>query len=46
MDPHNLPNRVFDAVAGRRYFRKWLAQSLEALREAAGERRDLAARRP
>jgi hypothetical protein len=43
MDPHNLPNRVFDAVAGRRYFRRWLAQSVEALRRAAGEERDVAA---
>jgi len=34
---------VFDAVAGRRYFRKWLAQSLEALRKPSGERRNLAA---
>ena len=43
MDPANLSNRVFDAVAGRRYFRKWLAQSVEALRRAAGEERDIAA---
>jgi hypothetical protein len=43
MDPTNLSNRVFDAVAGRRYFRKWLAQSVEALRKASGERRDVAA---
>jgi len=43
MDPTNLPERMIDAVAGRRFFRKWLAQSLEALRRAAGERRDLAA---
>jgi uncharacterized protein YndB with AHSA1/START domain len=43
MDPANLPLRVFDAVAGRRYFRKWLAQSVEALRVAAGEQRDLVA---
>ena len=43
MDPTNLPDRLFDAVAGRRYFRKWLAQSVDALRQASGERRDVAA---
>jgi hypothetical protein len=35
MDPQDLGRRVFDLVAGRRYFRKWLEQSLDALREAA-----------
>jgi Polyketide cyclase / dehydrase and lipid transport len=43
MDPKNLPARAIDAVAGRRFFRKWLAESLASLRHAAGERRDLAA---
>ena len=38
MDPHRVANRIFDAVAGKRYFRSWLAQSLEAMREAAAER--------
>jgi hypothetical protein len=35
MDPQDLGSRVFDLVAGRRYFRKWLEQSLDGLREAA-----------
>ena len=35
MDPQDLGSRVFDLVAGRRYFRKWLEQSLDALGEAA-----------
>ena len=43
MDPQRLPERVFDAVAGQRFFRKWLTQSVEALRKAAGEKRDIAA---
>ena len=43
MDPTNLPDRVFNAVAGRRFFRRWLAQSVESLRRASGEQRDIAA---
>ena len=42
MDPQNLPARAFDLVAGRRYFRRWLERSLDALRHAAGEQRDAA----
>jgi uncharacterized protein YndB with AHSA1/START domain len=38
MDPDGLANRVFDAVAGRRYFRRWLEQSLDAMDRAAVER--------
>jgi len=38
MDPQGAFSRVFDAVAGKRYFRAWLAQSLEAMRETAAER--------
>ena len=38
MDPTTLGNRVFDLVAGKRYFRRWLDESLDALRQAAGER--------
>jgi hypothetical protein len=30
--------KVFDAVAGRRYFTRWLETSLEALRRVATER--------
>jgi len=36
MDPLSLRYRVFDAVAGRRYFSSWLRSTLDGLREAAG----------
>jgi Polyketide cyclase / dehydrase and lipid transport len=35
MDPHGIGDRVFDLVAGRRYFRRWMEQSLDALQKAA-----------
>lgn len=35
MEPRSVGNRVFDAVAGRMYFRRWLEQSLDALSSAA-----------
>jgi uncharacterized protein YndB with AHSA1/START domain len=36
MEPATLKHRVFDAAAGRAYFRRWLDESLQALsREAA-----------
>ena len=35
MEPTTLQNRVFDAVAGKRYFRRWVGQSLEGLEAAA-----------
>jgi Polyketide cyclase / dehydrase and lipid transport len=38
MEPDGLANRVFDAVAGRIYFRRWLAASLDAMSEAAERR--------
>jgi hypothetical protein len=38
MDPLGITNRVFDAVAGKRYFRAWLADSLAAMRGAAVDR--------
>jgi Polyketide cyclase / dehydrase and lipid transport len=38
LDPKTARTRVFDVVAGRRYFRQWLQQSIEALRVAANER--------
>jgi Polyketide cyclase / dehydrase and lipid transport len=38
MDPATFGNRVFDVVAGKRYFRRWLEESLDALRRASGER--------
>jgi hypothetical protein len=34
MEPRRLGDRVFDAVAGRSYFRRWASQSLDGLREA------------
>jgi uncharacterized protein YndB with AHSA1/START domain len=37
LDPRGTKTRVFDVVAGRRYFRHWLDQSIEGLRHAAGE---------
>ena len=42
MDPRTIGTRVFDWVAGKRYFRKWLEQSIDALKQAAHG--DLAAR--
>ena len=38
LDPLDWSGRIFDVVAGRRYFRRWLEQSVDALRAAAGER--------
>lgn len=37
LDPKTAKTRVFDVVAGRRYFRRWLEQSIDALRAAANE---------
>jgi hypothetical protein len=38
MEPRKARYRVFDAVAGKRYFTRWLEQSLAALRRVALER--------
>ena len=38
LDPKTTRTRVFDVVAGKRYFRSWLEQSIAALRVAAHER--------
>jgi uncharacterized protein YndB with AHSA1/START domain len=38
MEPAKLQYRVFDWVAGKRYFRSWLQQSLEAMKRAASSR--------
>jgi hypothetical protein len=38
MDPQAFQMKVFDLVAGRRYFRSWLAQTLESLQRVAPER--------
>ena len=35
IDPADLPHRVFDIVAGKRFFRRWLEQSIEGLRGAS-----------
>lgn len=35
MDPDGFANRAFDAIAGRLYFRRWLAASLDAMAAAA-----------
>jgi uncharacterized protein YndB with AHSA1/START domain len=35
MEPSKLQYRLFDFVAGKRYFRSWLLQSLEAMQRAA-----------
>jgi hypothetical protein len=35
MDPKGLPNKAFDRLLGRTYFRRWADQSLDGLRGAA-----------
>jgi hypothetical protein len=35
LDPKTAKTHVFDIVAGRRYFRRWLEESIDALRKAA-----------
>jgi uncharacterized protein YndB with AHSA1/START domain len=37
LDPKTTRTRAFDMVAGRRYFRRWLEESIDALRTAANE---------
>jgi hypothetical protein len=38
MDPETIGTRVFDVIAGKRYFRRWLGKSLVALREVTRRR--------
>ncbi len=38
MHPKSAGMKVFDTVAGKRYWRRWLEQSLDAMRRVAGER--------
>ncbi len=38
MEPWKLKYRVFDMAIGKRYFRSWLEQSLDAMERACGER--------
>ena len=41
MEPIGLSNRVLDAAAGTAYFRRWLQESIDALKAAVeDERRD------
>ena len=35
MEPLTTRTRIFDAVAGKRYFRRWLEQSLDAMQRVA-----------
>jgi hypothetical protein len=35
MDPKALSHRVFDAAIGRRYFKRWAEESIDALDRAA-----------
>jgi hypothetical protein len=35
MEPARLPHKVFDVLAGKRFYRSWLEQSVAALRTAA-----------
>jgi uncharacterized protein YndB with AHSA1/START domain len=37
MEPQSAQMRVFDIVAGKRYFRRWLEQSLSAMERVARE---------
>ena len=39
LDPKSTKTRVFDLVAGRRYCRQWLQESIDALRIAAASER-------
>lgn len=38
IDPQTIGVRAFSVVAGKRYLRRWLAQSVDALEAAAGSR--------
>jgi uncharacterized protein YndB with AHSA1/START domain len=38
MDPQRPTMKVFDTVMGKRYFRRWLEQSLDAMKQAAAKR--------
>ena len=38
MEPRKLQHRMFDLVAGKRYFRTWLRSSLDAMNQAASDR--------
>jgi hypothetical protein len=38
MNPIRLQYKVFDILAGRRYFNRWLERSLAAMQEIASNR--------
>lgn len=38
MEPPTARMKIFDAVAGKRYFRRWLEQSLDAMQRVARQR--------
>jgi uncharacterized protein YndB with AHSA1/START domain len=38
MEPQTARLKLFDVVAGKRYFRRWLEQSLDAMQRVARER--------
>jgi hypothetical protein len=38
MEPPTVRMKLFDAVAGKRYFKRWLEQSLDAMQRVARER--------
>ena len=38
MEPATARMKLFDVVAGKRYFRRWLEQSLDAMQRVARER--------
>jgi hypothetical protein len=40
LDPLTMRMRVFDVVAGKRFFRRWLEQSLDAMQRVAQEQSD------
>lgn len=40
MEPARLPHKVFDALAGKRFYRSWLAQSVASLQAAARREKD------
>ena len=41
MEPARLPHKVFDVLAGKRFYRNWLAQSVASLQAAARREKDL-----
>ena len=46
MEPARLQHRVFDRLAGKRYFRSWLQQSLAAMQRVAATRASAAGGSP